>query len=508
MLDPRTAASVLNEPFVEPPPEATAAFPRRLPIRFGRGWLRVSVLAFPLAAVAALSAPASGAPGPNGKPARADAGAKRTENGAASPGSNLLTNGSFADQTHGWTLGRGPGEARAALEWMPLQGPPEAPEGVSRVTVSAMGSQPWHVQFFQSGLTLKEGEPYTLSFWSRADRNRPLRVAANVTGGDGHGVGLTADRLSLTRDWRKFNLVFTADQTLENRCRVTFVLGDALGSVDLAGVSLRQGMSGKPSGPNLLRNADFRAERAEWKLETGAGNSSAELEWREDVDEVPTGKIARFRVQQLGTERWHVQFIQSGLDFLEGEPYVLTFWARADVPRPLSFNTILDMPDWHAVGLAARVQLTPEWKPYRLAFTANGTVAGHSRLSLILGETLGEVEVHSLDLRHHPVEARNGGVHPLIGSWMTRSGGAEHTTFTFNADGTGSLKTGVGAAPASAAPQKPALHPFLWYVAGKDIVLAGRRHTWMVAPEGEQERLILRASGGRTYLLYRSRKPR
>lgn len=421
-------------------------------------------------------------------------------------GANLLTNGDFSIQPDAWTLERARGEARATLDWLP-QAPPGVPGNSARVNVLALGTQPWHVQFFQGGLTLKDGDFYTLTFWSRADRSRPLKVAANVTQGDGHGIGLNAERLSLTRDWRKFTLVFTADGVVESRCRVTFVLGQELGSVDFAGVSLRRGLPGRPAGQNLLRNASFAADGANWHLEKGSGGSRGRVEWREDPQVSSSGKVACLVVEQVGTQPWHVQFVQPGLDLHEGEAYVLTFWARADAPRALGLTASLDMADWHPVGLSTRVNLTPEWQPFRLAFTANGTVARHGRLAVVVGQAEGAVELHSLSLQHQEVSPAADGRHPLLGAWTSRGAGAEQYVFTFNPDGTGSLRIRPELA-ASKGAGKTAISPFRWYVNGPDLVLAGRKHAWSIDTAGREQRLKLQAPGGRSYVLYRGRADR
>ncbi|HEV2473738.1 MAG TPA: hypothetical protein VGS41_13770, partial [Chthonomonadales bacterium] len=44
--------------------------------------------------------------------------------------------------------------------------------------------------------------------------------------------------VTLTQNWRKYNLLFTAGSTVPGHNRIAFVLGDAAGQVDLADVQL------------------------------------------------------------------------------------------------------------------------------------------------------------------------------------------------------------------------------------------------------------------------------
>src|SRR5206468_1436368 len=104
-----------------------------------------------------------------------------------------------------------------------------------------------------------------------------------------------------------------------------------------------------------------------------------------------SGKVARLEVTAPGEHNWNVQFQQSGLDLLDYEPYVLTFWARADHERTLGVSMGLDMSDWHAVGLDYQTNVTPSWRKFSVLFTAAHAVKDHSRLSFLLGDAAGVV---------------------------------------------------------------------------------------------------------------------
>ena len=137
----------------------------------------------------------------------------------------------------------------------------------SASTYSALGSERWHVQFYQAGLDLLEGEPYTLAFWARAEQPRPLSINANVNVGDGHGIGLTVDGVSLTPTWRKYAYTFTPNRVEKNHCRVTLLLGEARGAVTLAGMVLRQGKATAPAGTRPILNGGFFGGQGSWQFD-------------------------------------------------------------------------------------------------------------------------------------------------------------------------------------------------------------------------------------------------
>src|SRR5690242_10231317 len=86
------------------------------------------------------------------------------------PGPNLFDNPNFAHGLQSWKL-EIVAPAAAVIDGLPeTAAPPRAASRVARINVSATSSEKWHAQFYQTGLDLMEGEPYTLAFWARAER--------------------------------------------------------------------------------------------------------------------------------------------------------------------------------------------------------------------------------------------------------------------------------------------------------------------------------------------------
>jgi hypothetical protein len=149
-----------------------------------------------------------------------------------------------------WHLERHAG-AKASAERLAEGGPKGVAGPVLRVRVEQRTKEGWHVQLSQPDLDLTDGRTYTLTFHARADRKRPISVAATIAVADWRNVGL-ARRVALTPAWQAFRLTFTASRTRKGRNRVAFALGDAAGTVELAGLSLRRGEEGAlPEGASL-----------------------------------------------------------------------------------------------------------------------------------------------------------------------------------------------------------------------------------------------------------------
>lgn len=96
---------------------------------------------------------------------------------------------------------------------------------------------------------------------------------------------------------------------------------------------------------------------------------------------------------------WHVQAHLAGLELKSGQSYTLEFRAKADRSLGFGIDSRLDQPDWRFLGLSATATAGTEWRDYAFTFTARDTVPGHSRISLVLGETRGKLQIRNVRLR-------------------------------------------------------------------------------------------------------------
>lgn len=180
-----------------------------------------------------------------------------------------------------------------------------------------------------------------------------------------------------------------------------------------AGLRRAWSAADKPFGPNRLLNADFSQGAEHWTLETNAAPAEARMELPENLapPEGVQGKPIRVDVTAIGAQNWNIQLLQTGMDFTDDEPYTVTFWAKADKARPITVSTTIDKADYHNIGLNERVPLSTKWQKFAFVFTASQTEKAHNRLSFILGDALGKVDLTGISVRpgsetHFPKDAR------------------------------------------------------------------------------------------------------
>jgi hypothetical protein len=138
---------------------------------------------------------------------------------------------------------------------------------------------------------------------------------------------------------------------------------------------------------NLLKPSN---KVGSWRFEQheqGKGTATAE------------GDAIVFDVTTAGGEAWHVQAVMPGLDLKEGKEYALTYKAKADPARAVQVNAMIDVDDWHTVGLAEDVELTKEWKTFTSTFKADGVNAEKkNRVGFIIGAEKGKVWIKEMTL--------------------------------------------------------------------------------------------------------------
>ena len=186
----------------------------------------------------------------------------------------------------------------------------------------------------------------------------------------------------------------------------------------------------KPFGPNRLLNSDFASGAENWNLELNAAPADAKLSLPEGL-KAPNdtaGRPIRIAVTKLGAANWNIQFIQGKLDLTAGEPYTVSFWAKADKPRPLPVYASVDTGDYHNIGLTATAPLTTEWKHFTYDFGATSVLKDHNRLVFALGDALGTVDIEGITLRP-------GAETPLPAGATIEAGNFPSGRIAFNAQG-------------------------------------------------------------------------
>ncbi len=100
-----------------------------------------------------------------------------------------------------------------------------------------------------------------------------------------------------------------------------------------------------------------------------------------------------------GSHRWDFQVHQIGLDLVEGKPYILRFRARANQPRKVVIQVVMDKNPWRSVGLSKYIELKPAWQSYEYSFVATQPEKDHTRVSFNLQNFVGDVWIADVELR-------------------------------------------------------------------------------------------------------------
>ena len=319
-------------------------------------------------------------------------------------GGSLLRTGDFTLGSEGWKVTvENTGRAETGDEFPPAGVPGMA----ARIRVLTAAGVPEHVAFVQQDLDLKEGEPYTLSFWARADTPRPITVQSQCVEGEGPAqtttiVGLDT-RLRLTKEWRKFTLVFTASHTQPDRERIAFLLGAATGAVDIAGARLQHGRIGRAPGPSVLANGDFSREGDGWFPVATGGQPKVQLAFpaREDIAP-PTGasgKVVRLTVLPIGKGADATGLCQAGCDLRDNTAYTVSFWGKASKDRSLQVVVRADRDDSRALAMANTVTVTEDWRHFSFIFVASQTVRNGAQLELLAGDQEGTIDLADVALQ-------------------------------------------------------------------------------------------------------------
>lgn len=160
--------------------------------------------------------------------------------GSEAIGANMLVNSDFSSGEDRWVL-EAPHPAKATMK-VEEDGPEPGVKCLHAV-LTQEGLRSWDFQLHQMGLDLKEGKPYVLRFWARANQPREVRINVRLDKDPWDSVGLDAG-IELPAKWKHYEFSFTAIKPEKDHCRVSFNLQSKIGDVWIAGVELRPGTGG------------------------------------------------------------------------------------------------------------------------------------------------------------------------------------------------------------------------------------------------------------------------
>jgi hypothetical protein len=95
----------------------------------------------------------------------------------------------------------------------------------------------WHVQAYQTGLELKDGEDYVVRFKMMSPQEGSLLLVGQIHEPDWHEIGLH-EEIHPTKEFEDYEFEFTAFNTADKNNRLGFVLGIDKGEVFVKDMTL------------------------------------------------------------------------------------------------------------------------------------------------------------------------------------------------------------------------------------------------------------------------------
>lgn len=115
--------------------------------------------------------------------------------------------------------------------------------GETHVTLLKTSDVSWQVQLHWTGLTLQEGQLYTVEFSGRSERPRRLPLSTRLGKADWHNCGLAEDA-ELGPQWKTFSYAFRAARAEPGAVRFDMVVGGGpVGDFWIKNLTLRRGGS-------------------------------------------------------------------------------------------------------------------------------------------------------------------------------------------------------------------------------------------------------------------------
>lgn len=106
------------------------------------------------------------------------------------------------------------------------------------LTVAQAGTENWHVQVYQSGLSLEEGAQYKVTFAIKSDSgDAVVYLQASINEEDWHGVGLQ-EEISVSEKFTNHEFTFVASDVVRGNNRIGFAIGDQAAKITLRDVRL------------------------------------------------------------------------------------------------------------------------------------------------------------------------------------------------------------------------------------------------------------------------------
>jgi hypothetical protein len=151
------------------------------------------------------------------------------------------------------------------------------------------------------------------------------------------------------------------------------------------------GAIGAAQAKNLLQNGDFSSGFSAW-------NSFVHSDGGGEAEFAPSDGALQVSISQRGTEIWHIQLVQSQIELINGETYVVAFTASAAEPQSINVALQHDGGDFATYG-SKTFTISTEPTSYQFSFTMVAETDSVARFVIELGTSEGRVTFDDFVLR-------------------------------------------------------------------------------------------------------------
>jgi hypothetical protein len=171
--------------------------------------------------------------------------------------------------------------------------PPEVAEGVAvksaiRFEPVDVTEQDHHQQLMFSNLSVEKGQPVSIAFWVRADKERSYRAEiSSSAGGEWRELGLF-ETLQATTQWQLVQRVAIPGETVPSEVNFAFTFGNDKTPIEFAATTLQRGAKMKPLPANqTLAAGNIGIPEAGWPVQAHRDMKlfmvDTEVEWTSEL---------------------------------------------------------------------------------------------------------------------------------------------------------------------------------------------------------------------------------
>ncbi len=133
---------------------------------------------------------------------------------------------------------------------------------------------------------------------------------------------------------------------------------------------------------DLLKNGSFEIGTLHWQFENHLGYGQI---WIDDTVAHQGYFSARISQTEPSEEYYQIQLKQADFPLVEGQDYLLSFWAKSESSRPINVAVMQNDAPWEDLGLWEELALTDQWQFFECPFTALASQISNTRLTFLLG---------------------------------------------------------------------------------------------------------------------------